>query len=227
MKRILVCAALLAGIVAVIPQAMTAPEPYEVPTTWELEFESKAPMPITVKLPGRKRPVTFWYMLYTVTNLSRDMSTGRGADRDFIPEFVLYTDAGESSVANRRLPTGVYDAIKKRHNNPLLKSHTQIIGRLLYGKDNARDGVAIWPDFADKTGSIDVFVGGLSGETAELKLPSPVTITETDATGAVTTNVKNKVILHKSLRLSFSIKGQSGTRAYSTAKPTGRKWVLR
>jgi hypothetical protein len=227
MKRILVCAALLIGLASLLPQAMTAPEPYEVPTTWELKFESQTPMPITVMLPGKKTPTTFWYMLYTVTNMTRDPDTRLGADQDFIPEFVLYTDTGKASMANRRLPHGVYNAIKKRHNNPLLKGHTDIMGKILYGRDNAKDGVAIWPDIGYKTSKIDVFVGGLSGETAELKLPKPVTVKEADANGIVTEVKKDKVILHKSLRLGFTIKGQTGTTAYSRAKPAGKKWVLR
>ena len=227
MKRILFCMAMLVGLLSVLPRAMTAPEPYEVPTTWELKFESQTPMPITVMLRGRKKPTTFWYMLYSVSNLSRNPQTGQGTDQDFIPEFVMYTDLGESSVANRRLPAGVFNAIKKRHNNPLLKGHTGVIGKILYGRDNAKDGVAIWPDFDDKTGSIDIFVGGLSGETAELKLPKPITVTEADINGIETTVTKDKVILHKSLQLSFTVKGTSGTRAYSTTKQTAKKWVLR
>ena len=227
MKRILVSTALLVGLVAVLPHAMTAPEPFEVPTTWELAFDFRAPQPITVTLPGRKKPSTFWYMLYSVTNMTRNPETGRGADQDFIPEFVMYTDTGQAATSNRRLPAGVFAAIRKRHNNPLLKGHTEIIGKLLYGKDNAKDGVAIWPDFDAKAGSIDVFVGGLSGETAELKLPRPVTVTETDIDGVEKTKIKHKVILHKSLRLSFSVKGKTGNRTYTNIKLTSRKWVLR
>ena len=227
MKRILVLTALLVSVGAIVPQAMTAPEPFEVPTTWELEFDFRAPQPITVTLPGRDKPTTFWYMLYSVTNLTRNLETGRGSDQDFIPEFTMYTNTGQASVSNRRMPAGVFAAIKKRHNSPLLKDHTEIIGKLLYGRDNAKDGVAIWPDFSDKTGSIDVFAGGLSGETAELKLPRPVTVTETDAHGVEKTVVKNKVILHKSLQLNFSVKGETGSREYSTTKLVSRKWVLR
>jgi len=227
MKRILMSTALLAGLVAVLPQAETAPEPFEVPTTWELTFDFQAPQPITLILSDRKKPSTFWYMLYSVTNLSRNPETGRGADHDFIPEFIMYTNTGQALVSNRRLPPSVHAAIRKRHNNPLLKDHTEIIGKLLYGKDNAKDGVAIWPDFDPKAGSMDVFVGGLSGETAELTLPRPVPVTETDANGVEKTVVSYKTILHKSLRLSFSVKGESGNRTYTKAKFLARKWVLR
>jgi len=227
MKRILMSTALLVGLVAVLPQAMTAPEPFEVPTTWELQFDFRAPQPITVILPGRKKPTTFWYMLYSVTNLSRNPETGRGSDQDFIPEFVMYTDTGQTVVSNRRLPAGVFTSIRKRHNNPLLKGHTEIIGKLLYGKDNAKDGVAIWPDFDPKAGLIDVFVGGLSGETAEIKLPRPVTVTKIDTNGIETTEVTYKVILHKSLRLNFSVKGETKNRSYAKTKFIAKKWVLR
>ena len=227
MKRIVVLTVLLASLGAIVPQAITAPRPFDVPSTWELEFDFRAPQPITVTLPGQAKPSTFWYMLYSVTNLTRDFETGRGTDQDFIPEFTMYTDIGQASVSNRRLLAGVFDAIKKRHNSPLLKDHTAIIGKLLYGRDNAKDGVAIWSDFDDKTGSIDVFVGGLSGETVELKLPRTITVTEMDAHGEEKTEDKDKVILHKSLQLNFSVKGETGSRKYTTTKLVSRNWVLR
>ena len=122
MKRILVSAALLVGLVAVLPQAMTAPEPFEVPTTWELEFEFRAPQPITVTLPGRKKPSTFWYMLYSVTNLTRNLETGRGADQDFIPEFIMYTDTGQATLSDRRLSAGVFTVQARCRLLPVLRN---------------------------------------------------------------------------------------------------------
>ena len=75
MKRILVSTSLLVALGAISPRAMTAPEPYDVPTTWELTFDFQPPQPITITLPGQKKPSTFWYMRYTVTNLSRNPET--------------------------------------------------------------------------------------------------------------------------------------------------------
>jgi len=227
MKRTLVLAAMLVGLFSVAPQAITAPEPSEVPITWEFGFDFTAPQPITVILPGQKTPTTFWYMLYTVTNMNRDLNTGRGADHNFIPEFTMFTDNGQVALSDRRLAAGVFEAIRKRHNNPLLKEHAEIGGTLKYGRDNAKDGVAIWPDFSNKTGSFDVFVGGLSGETDELKLPRPVTVTELDANGVETPSVKYKIILHKALRLNFKVKGEMGSRLYTTTKFQSKNWVLR
>ena len=228
MKRILISATLLGGLLAISPQAMTAPEPFDVPTTWELDFEFKAPQSISLILPGQRKPTTFWYMLYSVTNMTRSLETGRGADQAFYPSFTMYTDTGETTLSDRRLSARVFAAIKKRHNNPLLKENSRILGKLLYGKDNAKDGVAIWPDFDAKTGSFDIFVGGLSGETAELKLPRPVTVTETDNEGNEVTSVKYKVVLHKSLNLNFEVKGGDTTsRKYTTTKLASKKWVLR
>lgn len=227
MKRILVFAAMLTALIALLPQAMTAPEPYRVPTTWELDFEFEAPQPISLLLPGQKKPTTFWYMLYSVKNLTRNPKTGVGVDQNFTPEFIMHTDTGQTVIANRRIVDRVFAAIKKRHNNPLLKRHTDMIGKILYGRDNAKDGVAIWPDFNAKTGKMDIFVGGLSGETAEMELPRPVTVTKTSVDGVVTTEVQTKVILHKSRQLTFSVKGLTGTTAYSKTKLLAKKWVLR
>ncbi|MBT3199220.1 MAG: hypothetical protein HN350_04830 [Phycisphaerales bacterium] len=227
MKRILVLTVILAALGSLAPLAMTAPEPYEVPTTWELDFDFVTPQPITLVLPGQKKPTTFWYMLYTVTNRTRDPETGLGVEQGFVPEFTMYTNTGETFIANKRPPAGVFNAIKKRHNNPLLQDHTQILGKLLFGKDNAKDGVAIWPDFNNKTVSIDVFVSGLSGETAELKLPRPIPITSTDINGVEVTEVKEKILLHKAMRLNFAIKGEPANRLYTTMKLVAKNWVLR
>jgi len=204
-----------------------APKPHEAPIAWELKFDYEAPRPIKVFLPRRTKPVTYWYMLYSVTNLTRDPVTGQGKDRDFRPVFIMYTDTGKSVTSNRRVFTAAFDAIKKRHNNPLLKNHAQIIGKLLYGRDNARDGVAIWPDFDPKAGGFDIFVGGLSGETAEITLPRPVAVTELDANGIEKTSLKYKVILHKALQLNYTVKGETNVRIYSKAKFNFKKWVLR
>jgi len=228
MKRILVATGLVTGLlVAALPPAMTAPKPFEAPVSWELKFEYEAPQPIKVLLPKQKKPKTYWYMLYSVTNLTRDPATGRGADQGFIPEFTMYTDTGKSIIANRQPRSAIVSAIRKRHNLPLLKSHIQIMGKLLYGRDNAKKGVAIWPDFDPAAGSFDIFVGGLSGETAEITLPRPITVIETDANGVAKAVIKNKVILHKAMQLNYTVKGETEVRIYSKAKFNFKKWVLR
>jgi hypothetical protein len=228
MKRTVILVALFGGLfAAALPKALTAPTPSDIPIKWELKFEHQTPRPIRVTLPGEKRPKTFWYMLYTVTNQTRDDNTGRGTDRDFIPEFTIYTDTGQTIQANRRVSSVVFEAIKKQHNNPLLKNHIAITGKILFGRDNARDGAAIWPDFDAKAGSFDIFVGGLSGETAVLKLPHPITVTETGAFGKEQTVTKDKMTLTKMLQLNYSVPGEAGSRIHTKATFSFKRWVMR
>lgn len=228
MKKILAIVAtfVVVGIIGA-QLAITAPEPSAIPIKWELDFEYQVPQPIEVIIPGESKPKLFWYMLYKVTNRTVDQMTGRGTEQDFIPEFVMYTETGQMLYSGQRISSAVFDAIKQRHNNPLLQNQADITGRILFGEDNAKDGVAIWPDFDPKAGSFEVFVSGLSGETAEVKLPRPITVTETDAFGESRTVTKDKVILSKTLQASFTVQGETQSRMYTKAKARGKKWVLR
>ncbi len=210
------------GLVLVMLPASAEPvlKPGIVPTSWELEFEYRTPQPITILLPGWKEERTFWYMLYTVTNRSGD-------DHIFVPGFCLYTDSGQVSRADERIPAAVFLAIKKRHNNPLLLDMASVTGKLLQGEDNAKDGVAIWSDFDHKARGFDVFVAGLSGERMKIKLPKPITVAVTDKDGKEKKEIKTEVILSKTLYLRYFMPGEAAARSAATPKLRKKQWVMR
>jgi hypothetical protein len=223
MKRIVAVALLFAAGGLLLPgRARTAPKPAEVPTSWQLDIDYDPPKAILVSLPGKSKPQVFWYMRYTVTNNSND-------EHVFVPNCVLYTNTGEIIPAGRNVPTTVFDAVKKLHNAPLLKDVTSITGSLLRGEDNAKDGVAIWPDFDPAAGEIDIFFGGLSGETAEVELPGGKTIevTETDGFGNQRTVQKTKMLVSKTLHLHFAVPGEAASRLNTVAKLLDKEWVMR
>ncbi|MCD4700016.1 MAG: hypothetical protein K8R91_05535 [Phycisphaerae bacterium] len=195
-------------------------KPGIVPTSWELEFEYQTPQPITIQMPGWKEKQTFWYMLYTITNRS-------GADRIFVPGFSLYTDSGQVSRSGERIPPAVFLAIKKRHNNPLLVDMAFITGTLLQGADNAKDGVAIWSDFDHKARGFDVFVAGVSGERAKIKLPKPIVETVKDKDGKEEKVTKTEVTLSKTLYLRYALPGEAAARSAATPKFLEKQWVMR
>jgi len=147
-----------------LSHAGTAPEPDVVPSSWELHFQYAKPRIISVTPPGEKDPQLFWYVTYTVTNET-------GEDQLFIPEIWLLTDGGDLMQANRKVPPAVFRAVKDYLGNPLLESPTQIVGKILQGEDNARDGVAMWPVPGHDVDVMRIFFGGLSGETHEVKDP--------------------------------------------------------
>ncbi len=221
MKRLAATFVLIvAAVVLLASDAQTAPKPSEVAINWQLDVRLDTPRPIEVSLPGKGQPTRFWYLLYTVTNRT-------GEDRIFVPEFVLYTNTGQILRAGQKVPTAVFRKLKRIYNDPLLKDRMGMTGKLLQGEDNARSGVAIWREFDGKAGSFDLFLGGFSGETAEVILPIPVTAKEIDARGRDVEVVKEKIILTKTMQLNFSAPGEQSARSRLTPKLLKRQWVMR
>ena len=216
--------AALLGLGLLVPGTLARggppPKPSVVPLSWELEFEYQPIQSITLRLPGEKRPRTFWYMLFTICNRS-------GADRLYVPGFDLYTDTGQVLGAGKDVPTVVFQAIKKRHNNPLLMSLTAITGRILQGEDNAKDGVAIWRDFDPKARRFDIFIGGLSGETVKIKLPVPVVVVKKDENGRPVKVTLNELNVTKTLQLSYSLPGEAASRTKTRPRLVAKRWVMR
>jgi hypothetical protein len=221
MKRTAVATILAAVTLGLIGSAAkTAPKPSEVAIRWELEIRFENPQAIEVLLPGEDETQRFWYIRYTVTNQT-------GEDRIFVPEFEMFTDTGQILRAGEHVPKSVFKDIKKLYNEPLLKDTTAMTGKLLQDEDNAKDGVAIWPQFDPKAGAFDIFLGGLSGETAEVQLPRPVKVTELDVDGKKRTVTKTKVILSKTLQLTYTLPGEESARTRTKPKLLKKNWVMR
>ncbi len=202
------------------PAAGGPPKPNVVPLQWEFTVELDRLRAIPVRLQGQKEDQLFWYLRYTVINRS-------DADHFFVPEFVLYTDTGQLVRAGRKVPTAVFYAIKKLHNDPMLKTQTSMTRKILLGEDNAKSGVAIWPDFDARAGMVDIFIAGLSGETKAIELPKPVQVVETDWKGNKRTVTKTRLLLSKTRHLRYSIPGEKSGRRKVVPKLVKKQWVLR
>ncbi len=125
-------------------------------------------------------------MRYTVTN-------NTGQDLLFTPEFELMTDTGQIIKAGKGVDDSIFTQIQKLYKNPLLESPVDILGKILQGEDNAKDGVAIFTGVDPGARDFRFMVGGISGETAPVL--DPVT--------------HQKVVLHKTLVLDYAIPGQA------------------
>ena len=221
MKRIATAAVLVAMAALCVSDARTAPTPSEVPVTWEISIRLDTPKPIQVRPPGKDKVQTCWYLRYTVTNKT-------GGDRTFFPSFVLYTDTGEMLRAGRKVPPNAFDEIKKLYNDPLLEDMSAMTGKLLQGEDQAKSGVAIWRDFDPKAGSFDVFIGGLSGENVEIKLPRPIQVTRlNEMTGAKTVVETDLVTLTKTMQLTYRVSAGAAARPTAGVKLVKKGWVMR
>jgi len=201
--------------------AYTAPEAPEGTTEWELSIDLQPLQSIQLTLPGDKAPQTYWFLRYTVTNET-------GADQSFTPEFALYTDMGEVITAGRSVSPAVFKKIKESYNDPLLKDATGMLGKILQGEDNAKSGVAIFKNFDPKAGTVEIFVGGLSGHAETIKLPVPVTVKETDAKGKSKDVEKTEITLVKTLHLKYRHPlDPTGKVRENELKLVKKDWVMR
>ncbi len=202
------CAQLVA--MGSIPQ----PQPMPPAGTWQLEFVLHGvPRPISVCLPGDDKPTHYWYLLYTVVN-------NTGQDVNFVPRFSLLTDTFCLYHSPAHTPDSVFAAIQKLYANtiPLLESQEMVSGKLLQGKDNARDSVIIFPDFDPNATSVKVFIEGLSNETVAVTPPK----------GTKNTNKKpKKVLLQKTLMLKYKISGDAYDPQNRVLLYRNRKWIMR
>ncbi len=221
MKRLVLLTVAVAAALAGLATAGNFPEPSAVPIAWELEFQALDVIkPIRVTLPGDNHPTTFWYLRYRITN-------NTGQDRQFIPSFDLCTNTGHLFTDRTTVPKVVFGAIKKLHNQPILQDVAGMTGKLLQGDDNAKEGVAIWPDFDHEAGFVEVYVGHLSGEEQVIKLPAPVEMTYIGADGKTTTRVSDEIVLYKQTQLTYAVPGEAAGRFITPAQLVKKRWVMR
>ncbi len=221
MKRLVLLIVAVAAGLAGMAAAGDFPQPSAVPITWELEFQALDVIkPIRVTLPGENHPTTFWYLRYRITN-------NTGEDRQFIPSFDLCTNTGHLFTDRTLVPKAVYDAIKALYNQPLLQDVAGMTGKLLQGDDNAKEGVAIWPDFDHEAGFATVYVGHLSGEEQVIKLPAPIEMTSIGPDGKPTTRVSDEVAVYKQLELTYAVPGEAAGRFITPAQLVKKRWVMR
>ena len=196
----------------------TAPKPKILSDAWKLDFTINENLrAIRMKLPGESQTRTFWFIIYTVTNRS-------GQTQTFTPNFTLYAETGKVLRAGRQVPPAVFKKIKSIYNMPLLTNKMAMMGNLLHGSDNAKEGVAIFADIDPKAGGVDLFIGGLSGEIATVNLPRPISVFN-PATGK---NVlKNSINLHKTLKMHYRIPGEASSRHKNPAKLMRTTWLMR
>ncbi len=180
------------------------PKPALVPASWELGFTHGVPQRIVVEVAGMTNPQAYWYLTYTVTN-----ATDR--EQSFLPSFEMLTPDGTVLRSDQRVPSIVFDKIKEREKKTFLEPFYKTAGTLLVGEEQAKDGVAIWPETQLRKGRFSIFVEGLSGEIAEIKAADKT------------------FILRKTLQLNYHIRGDEvypGEDEINAAE-TAVQWVMR
>ncbi len=207
---------LLLALLAFAIPAAAAPTPALVPPpgTWQLEVEFHGdPQRIEILLPGDAKPKIYWYLLYTIIN-------NTGQDLDFYPEFYLYTDTFKLYNADINPRKEVFDQIHSRYekNIPLLEHPSKITGKILQGKDNARDSVAVFEEFDPQAKKAYIFIAGLSNETAPVQYP---------VSGGEDGKKIKEVLLRKTLMLEYHVPGDAITPEKRVMLYRNRQWIMR
>ncbi|MDB5298018.1 MAG: hypothetical protein JWO31_4001, partial [Phycisphaerales bacterium] len=204
------------------PAVERYPEPKLQPTTWELKLRLGTPKRIAVRTPGQDAAKAYWYLPYTVTNLGED-------NVEFDPVIEMLID-GKTIRANRALPSEVFDAIKRKEGNKLLTTAQKIVGTIKPGDDQARDGVAIWPEPQARMGTFTVFFAGLSGETVTVKKVGDkfVPIDPTKAADELKdVKEEDRRNLRKQFSVTYRVLGDEVSPGTDPVQKRSEQWVMR
>lgn len=184
-----------------------APEPDPVPTRWELDYQP-GPLRVATVTDANGSTRAYFYMTYRVTNYS-------GQDLIFAPSMDLVTEEGSIRRAGRDVPPEVTRHILESLRNPLLEDQISVLGQILQGVENAKDGLAVWPADDLETDTISIFVAGLSGENKPIVVRDPET------------KRNKRVMLRKTKMLSYETPGQLGGRGSAPLELAETLWVMR
>jgi hypothetical protein len=192
-------------------RAMAYPQPSIYPISWELNFTHAMPKRIVVEVPDSNIPKAFWYITYNVIN-----KTDR--EQMFLPVFEMMLRDGSVIRSDDNIPAKVFDAIKQRERIKYLEPFPKVSGLLRIGDDEAKDGVAIWPEVDRRMGNFSIFIQGLSGEATPA----------TDEKGKIETDSDGKpIMLRKTLELDYISRSDG---MYDTGKDlseASHEWVMR
>jgi len=193
---------------------LAAPEPAIVPTLgqWTLDMEFTHPQQVTLPRGSDKKPMHFWYTIIRITN-------NTGNDVDFFPKCDLMTDSFQIIPAGKSVSSILFNQVKIRHKSkyPFLEPLDNAGIKILQGEDNSKDIAVIWSDFDPQAKNLQLFITGLSNETAAVDHP----VTK-DQTGEPV-----KVFLRKTLELSYSLKGDQALRTNGSFTYKGKRWIMR
>lgn len=193
----------LLGALALVLMGALAPEPDAVPRRWQLDVEPGhlRVMNVAAEATG---PRLYYYFTYTVTNNS-------GQDRLLAPAWELSTDTFDLMRSGRDVPLEVTGRIKDSLQNGLVKDQINIIGNLLQGKENAEQGVLVWPVGDTAPSVVTVYGAGFSGETAK----EPVA------------GSKEPKILRKTLMIRYRVAGDLSKQGGAPLEEIERRWIMR
>jgi hypothetical protein len=204
--------------IAAVARAADFPTPSPYPISWELKFTHGMPKRIVVAVPNSPAPVAYWYMTFTVTN-------DGDKEQTFLPQFEMMTDNGKVVRSDVNIPQRVFEAVKDAEHDKFLEPISAVTGQIRLGEAEARDSVAIWPETLPRMGHFSIFATGLSGEAVMLKLTNGQ-YQKVDQADDMK-NLKDLVILRKTLQLNFFIRGDEVYPGEDEVNQKDEEWIMR
>jgi hypothetical protein len=122
----------------------------------------------------------------------------------------MLTEDGRVIRNDIGIPRTVFEAIKKREGIRYLTEAALVGGELRLGPDQAKDGVAIWPEPSPEMGHFSIFISGLSGEVATVKGPDG-----------------KDIFLRKTLQLNYIVRGDDIYPGEDVVNENPQEWVMR
>lgn len=186
---------------------LAAPEPDPIPRRWQLDLKLGALR--MAKVAGKDGSVkSYLYATYQVTNKA-------GEDILFAPSFELADGEGHVLRSGRGVPLDVAEKLQKDLNNPYLEDQISILGMLLQGAENAKDGIVIWP-FDNMTASdLTVYAAGFSGEVHLEPVKDPKT------------GETKSVAMYKTLMTRYKTGGDMSGRGTEPFEAYESNWIMR
>jgi len=184
-----------------------APEPNPVPQRWQFDVRPGDLRFAKFETPdGQLRG--YFFLTYRVVNNTKE-------DLLLAPLFELTTENGDIVRSGRDVPQSVMKKIMAEVDNPLTQDQISILGTLLQGEENGREGVVVFSDVDISARIITIYATGFSGETAPYDVTDP-------KTGKV-----RKELLRKTLSLEYKLPGDVTGRVNEPLPLFEQRWVMR
>jgi len=199
--------ALIFALAAAVSMFGLAPEPDPVPRRWQLAIEPGPLRLTTIDLPSTG-PRAYYFFTYKATNTS-------AADLLFAPSFDLATENGDVRRSGREVNAEVTRRILADLESKEIEDQISIVGMLLQGEENAKEGLVIWPADGMHLAEVTIYAAGFSGETRKVEIKNP-------KTGQPTTTT-----LRKTLMLRYAPPGELRDMAGKSIEVTEKRWIMR
>lgn len=187
--------------------AAMAPEPDPIPRRWQLSVEP-GPLRIATVDTATTGPRKYFYFTYKVTNTSN-------TDLLFAPSFDLGSGDGQVRRSGRDVPPEVSRRILADLENSAIQDQIGVVGLLLQGEENAREGVVIWPAWETHVSELTIYAAGFSGETRQVQVKD------------VKSGALKNVMLRKTLMLRYQGPGELKVTEGQSISLAEDRWIMR